>query len=97
MLNANPTVTTNKPAPGTVIANGNTFISYTWESTTSRDLATPGKFVGFRTSILTINNTDEFDQGTYTCTGRISDGALESNGVDPTVSVYKIDLKRNNK
>ena len=95
VLNANPTVTTNKPAPGTVIANGNTFISYTWESTTSRDLATPGKFVGFRTSILTINNTDEFDQGTYTCTGRISDGALESNGVDPTVSVYKIDLKIN--
>ena len=68
VLNANPAVTTNKPAPGTVIANGSSFISYTWESTTSRDLATPGKFVGFRTSILTINNTDEFDQGTYTCT-----------------------------
>lgn len=72
-----------------------TAISYQWQSNTSRGLVNGPKFGGVTTSTLTINNTDEFDAGTYTLVATLNDGAREYNGIDLTQSMYTRQLNVN--
>lgn len=65
-----------------------TVVSYQWASTSARQLVNGSKFSGVTSSTLTINNTDEYDAGTYTCVATLNDGAKESNGIDLTQSMY---------
>ena len=63
-------------------------VTYQWTSTSSRQVVNGPKFSGVTLPTLTINNTDEFDAGSYTCVASLNDGAKESNGIDLTQSTY---------
>ena len=65
-----------------------TVVTYQWASTSARQLVNGPKFSGVTSPTLTINNTDEYDAGTYTCVASLNDGAKESNGIDLTQSTY---------
>jgi len=93
VLNSGPAVSSMKPYQYTLpladpFLAGTNVVTYQWTSTTSRALANGPKFSGVTSSVLTINNTDEYDAGTYSLVASLNDGARESNGTDLTTSTY---------
>lgn len=93
VLNSGPAVSSMKPYQFVLpltdpFLAGTNVVTYQWASTTSRALANGTKFSGVTSPILTINNTDEYDAGTYSLVASLNDGAREANGTDLTTSTY---------
>jgi hypothetical protein len=93
ILNSGPAISSLLPYQYTLpladpFLAGTNVVTYQWSSTTSRSLANGTKFSGVTGPILTVNNTDEYDAGTYSLIASLNDGAREANGVDLTTSAY---------
>ena len=87
VINSLPVVSSLKPYEY-ALPSGGSRVTYQWSSSTSRAVANGPKFSGVLTPILTIFNTDEYDQGTYSLVATLNDGAREANGIDLTQSMF---------
>ena len=87
VINSLPVVSSLKPYEY-ALPSGGSRVTYQWSSSTSRAVANGPKFSGVLTPILTIFNTDEYDQGTYSLVATLIDGAREANGIDLTQSMF---------
>ena len=87
VINSLPIVSSMKPYQY-ALPSGGSRVTYQWSSSTSRAVANGPKFSGVLTPILTIFNTDEYDQGTYSLVATLNDGAREANGIDLTQSMF---------
>ena len=87
VINSLPVVSSLKPYQY-ALPSGGSRVTYQWSSSTSRAVANGPKFSGVLTPILTIFNTDEYDQGTYSLVATLNDGAREANGIDLTQSMF---------